>query len=69
MRSPETNSADVPLRLTLNVDEVATALRLSARMVRKLIANGDLKALRIGRRVLVSTNALVAFVSEREASE
>jgi excisionase family DNA binding protein len=60
--------SDTTLHLNLNVDEAAAALRVSPRMVRNLIANGELKAHRIGRRVLVSTNALVAFVRDREAN-
>lgn len=61
-------SSNTPtLRLNLNVDEAAAALRVSPRMVRNLIARRKVKAHRIGRRVLVSVEALAAFVRDREA--
>ena len=61
-------SADLP-RLNFNVNEVAEALRVSPRMVRTLIARRELRSLRIGRRVLVSVEALAAFVRDRQADE
>ncbi len=56
-------------RLNRSVVEAAEALRISPRFVRSLISAGDLRAHRIGRRVLVSNEALAAFISEREAAE
>jgi len=55
------------LRLTVNIRETASALRVSPRTVRNLVARGDLKVLRIGRRVLVRIETLSAFVRDREA--
>lgn len=55
------------IRWNLNVDEVAAALRVSPRTVRTLIASHQLRAHRIGRRVLVSNEALVSFIKAREA--
>jgi excisionase family DNA binding protein len=60
-----TTSQTFPLPL-VSVDEVAAQLGVSPRTVRSLIATGDLKVLRIGRRVLVSRETLLAFVRERE---
>lgn len=53
--------------INYNVAEAGAALRVSPRMVRQLIARGDLRAHRIGRRVLVSVEALTSFVRAREA--
>lgn len=61
-------SAVVP-RLNFNVDEAATAIGVSPRMVRTLIARGEIRSLRIGRRRLVSVDALKRFVADREAAE
>lgn len=58
-----------PQHPNLNVNEVADALRVSPRTVRKLIAVHALKCLHIGRRVLVSSEALHAFIRDREAAE
>jgi excisionase family DNA binding protein len=57
------------IRLNRNVEEVADALRISSRMVRILVSRGELRAHRIGRRVLISREALAAFIQEREAAE
>lgn len=54
------------LRLNLSVDETAVALGVSPRMVRKLIARGDLRVVRIGRRTLVSAQTLTDFVRDHE---
>ncbi len=56
-----------PPKLNLSVDEAAAALGVSPRMVRSLIAKRTLKSNHIGRRVLVSVEALAAFVRDREA--
>jgi excisionase family DNA binding protein len=56
-----------PLRLNLSVDDAASALGVSPRTVRKLIARRELRAHHIGRRVLLSVDALYAFVRAREA--
>lgn len=61
-------SRDIP-RLDLSVDEAATAIGVSPRLVRTLIARGEIRSLRIGRRRLVSVDALKRFVADREAAE
>ena len=55
------------IRLNLSVDEAAAALGVSPRTTRTLIKQKVLRAHRIGRRVLVSTEALVSFIKAREA--
>ncbi len=52
-----------------SVDEAANALRVSPRMVRMLITRRELRSFRIGRRVLVSVEALAVFVRDRQAEE
>jgi excisionase family DNA binding protein len=61
-----TNSSQVALQINVSVDEAAVALGVSPRMVRTLIAHRKLRFLRIGRRVLISVEALHAFVTARE---
>ena len=58
-----------PQHPNLNVDEVAAALRVSPRMVRKLLATRALRCHHIGKRILVSSGALHSFIREREAAE
>jgi excisionase family DNA binding protein len=54
-------------RLNLSVDEAALALGVCPKTVRALIARRELRAVRIGRRVLVSVSTLQAFVTSRES--
>jgi excisionase family DNA binding protein len=49
----------------LNVPETADRLRLSRRTVWQLIAEGQLRVVRIGNRVLVRPADLAEFVEER----
>jgi excisionase family DNA binding protein len=49
----------------LKVEEVAERLSLPASQVRRLIKLGSLPAIRIGRRLRVSEEALVGFVESR----
>lgn len=63
----DARSVLAPRPLAYNVAEAADALRVSPRTVRTLIASHELRAHRIGRRVLVSADALSAFVKAREA--
>lgn len=58
-----------PRHPVLDVGEVAEALRISPRMVRNLIARGQLASFTIGRRRLVSRAALIAFVRARETEQ
>lgn len=46
----------------LNTHESAEQLAVSERTVRRLIARGDLPAVRVGRTVRVSQDALDAFI-------
>jgi excisionase family DNA binding protein len=48
------------------IREVAGRLRISQRLVRSLVATGELPVVRIRRRILVSPEALVRFVRARE---
>lgn len=62
-------SAAASTRLNLNVAEAAAELRVSSRTVRNLMARGELQQHHIGRRVLVSREALAAFIRKREDAE
>lgn len=46
--------------------EVATKLRVSVRTVDDLIMTGELRSFRIGKRRLVSEDALAAFIKKQE---
>ncbi|MBI4311929.1 MAG: helix-turn-helix domain-containing protein [Chloroflexi bacterium] len=46
----------------LTISEAARALRVSAVTVRRHIAQGEIRAVRVGRQVRVSKEALAAFV-------
>lgn len=59
--SPEMKPASPPRRL-LSVKQVAQELGLSARTVSALITKGDIKAVRIGRRVLLPVAEVERFV-------
>ena len=56
---------DAPMASLLSVPETAEHLRLSLRTVRQLIADGDLRVVRIGQRVLVRPADLTEFVEQR----
>lgn len=47
------------------VDEVAKMLRVSTETVRKLIAQGEIKAKRVGRQYRISQEALSAYLSKQ----
>lgn len=55
-------------RLVLSIKEAALALNLSPRTVAALCARGDLPVVKIGRRVLLPTHLLRAWL-ERRAGE
>jgi excisionase family DNA binding protein len=48
-------------RLALSIDETAAAVGLSVRYVYRLIASGELRAIRTGRRVLIPVDELERF--------
>lgn len=67
---PAAQPASKPERQEVfTVDESARFLRVSPRMVRGLLGKEQLRSFHVGRRVLVSRKALVAFIREREAGE
>ena len=53
----------IPNRL-LTVAECADVLRLSVRQTRRLISDGRLRVLRVGRRVLIPPNSIAALLDE-----
>src|SRR4051812_5675464 len=61
--SPETKPTSPPRRL-LSVKQVAHELGLSARTISTLITKGQIKAVRIGRRVLLPVAEVERFVQD-----
>ena len=55
-------------RLTYDVEETASALGVSTRHVRRAIWEGQLRALRSGRRLLIPADALAEYVSTLPAA-
>ena len=51
------------------VDEVADRLHLHERTVRNLIRRGDLGHVRIGKRVLVTTDQLATFIDAHRVDD
>jgi excisionase family DNA binding protein len=66
--SQETKPASSPRRL-LSVKQVAHELGLSARTVSTLITKGHIKAVRIGRRVLLPVAEVERFVQDHSGAE
>jgi excisionase family DNA binding protein len=50
----------------VTVDELAALLRLHHRTIRKLIASGELRVVRIGRAVRIREDEVERFLTERE---
>ena len=50
-------------RLTLRVDEVCKALGIGRTTVYKLIGQGDLEALKIGRRTVITMRSAEALIN------
>ena len=48
----------------LTIKDVAERLQMSPRTIHRLVANGDLTVVRIGRAVRVSEEALKAFLTQ-----
>ena len=61
------SSATPPPRLVFNIEETSLVLRVAPRTVRNLVQRGQLRAIRIGRRRLVTADAVAAFLRERES--
>lgn len=56
--------------ITMSITGAAQYLNLGRTTIRKLIGDGQLESIKIGRRRLVTTKSLVAFVSQnRESSQ
>lgn len=51
----------------VSIQAVAEQLAISTRTVARLIANGDLPSVKIGRRRLIRVEALRAWLAGREA--
>jgi excisionase family DNA binding protein len=56
----------IPPRL-LVVEEVATLLQLSPRQVRRMIADGRLTAVHVGRAVRIRPEAVVALIQSSDS--
>ena len=48
----------------LTIKDVAERLQMSSRTIHRLVANGDITVIRIGRSVRISEKALKAFLTE-----
>lgn len=54
--------------MILTVPEAAGLLRLSRAFTYQLVAEGELPALRLGRRVLIPRSALERFIEQRSSA-
>jgi excisionase family DNA binding protein len=52
----------------LTIKDVAERLQVSPRTIHRVVANGDLTVIRIGRAVRVSEEALKAFLTQDDKS-
>jgi excisionase family DNA binding protein len=52
-----------PARIAYSVEEAAAAMGLSEKHLRRLVATGELRAVRSGRRVLIQPSALVDYLA------
>lgn len=50
------------------LDEVAAHLRVSLRTVRRFVSSGQLRAVKMGRKPLVTERELEAFVASRKVA-
>jgi len=66
-RASGLSSPDAPL--LLRGDEVARLLNLSKSKTYELLASGEIPAVRIGRAVRVRPEALMRYLSDREAGK
>ncbi len=68
-RAPEPPSATGEARrLLYTVPDAAWQLSVSERTMRRLVADGDVEAVRLGRRLLVPHDALVEYVERLRAT-
>lgn len=61
------NREQLSERVTINVEEAGKALGLSRAAAYNAARRGDIPTIRIGKRLLVSTKALLALLDERVA--
>jgi excisionase family DNA binding protein len=59
------STVDFPIPTLMTMEDARQRLRLSRRMLYKLAKSRELPTIRIGRRVLVSMEALSAFIDAR----
>ena len=62
----EPYSAEGPIGQHYTVREIAALLGMTERYIRKLVADGDLPAYKIGRSVRVPAESLSAFLDARK---
>ena len=66
--TPPDNSNPQPVeRRTLTIKETAASLGISDWMVYEMVKRGELKTIRVGKRILVPVSALDQFVSENQS--
>ena len=63
-------SEPVPLseKLTWSLDDAGRATGLSSRLLQQYIARGELKAIRVGRRILLSPDTLKLWLASLEST-
>ena len=66
LHTPPSTSSLVPL--AYNPEDAARLLGFSRALVYELFATGELRSFKVGRRRLVSAEALVEFIRERECA-
>ena len=57
-----------PKAALLRVDEAAAILKVSSKTVRRLLAQGDLKAVRVGRLVRIPSSEIDRLIAGGDAS-
>ena len=68
--NPPDNSHPQPVeRRTLTIKETAASLGISDWMVYEMVKRGELKTIRVGKRILVPVSALDQFVAENQSPD
>ena len=66
--TPPDNSHPQPVeRRTLTIKETAASLGISDWMVYEMVKRGEIKTIRVGKRILVPVSALDQFVAENQS--
>jgi excisionase family DNA binding protein len=55
-------------RLIFSIGEVCKATGLGATLIREQIKKGELQAIKVGRRTMVTREALAEYISSREVA-